>query len=86
MIKTVTLGTASDALQIEHDDALKTITIYGVKYSVDLFRALAFSPLGSWFRIDGRWSGNVSIRRVTPDLERQFDDLAFSRCDPADRP
>ncbi len=41
-----------------------TITVFGIRYSLALFRLLGFAPLGTTFRILDRPDGTVTLLRM----------------------
>lgn len=53
----------------------KTITIHGVRYSLEIFEHLGLGPIGSWLRIVKREDGVVTCERKpggenVPDQEQ----------------
>ena len=54
-------------------EAIETVKILGIEYSVELFKMLAHGDTGSWMRIQSRDESRVWITRVSPKLERMFD-------------
>ena len=51
---------------MEYDQRSQTITIYGVRYAEEMFRAFAFDCPGTMLRIINREDGTVTIERVPP--------------------
>jgi hypothetical protein len=51
-------------LTIKASDPVHTITIHGIKYSIELFRLMATADLGSTFQIVERHDGIVALRRL----------------------
>jgi hypothetical protein len=41
-------------LKVSHDHFNDTLTVEGVTYSGELFRHLAFGPIGRWYRLTER--------------------------------
>jgi len=52
---------------LDYDGWTDTLTIFGVRYSGGLFRALAFGQPGEVFRILKRENGDISVERIHPD-------------------
>lgn len=48
-------------ISVEIDEQADIVTICGVRYSAELFRAFGFGPLGTWLRIERREGGAVTI-------------------------
>jgi hypothetical protein len=53
--------------EITIDVEARTIRLFGVNYSTDLFRTLALGPIGSVFRIVSREDGVVTLATVRGD-------------------
>lgn len=51
-------------LDIQHDAERDVVTICGIAYAGDLFRALGFGPIGTVLRIDKRADGVVTLTRA----------------------
>jgi hypothetical protein len=51
---------------IDYDERSQTLTIHGVKYAEEMFRAFAFDCPGTMLRIINREDGAVTIERVPP--------------------
>jgi hypothetical protein len=51
---------------ISYDQHSETITIHGVHYAEEMFRAFAFDCPGTMLRIINREDGAVTIERVPP--------------------
>ncbi len=51
---------------VQIDEASQTITIYGIRYSIEVFRGLGLTmPLFSRFQLEKREDGVITIRRVS---------------------
>lgn len=48
----------------KHDAATDTVEIFGIHYSVELFRQMALAPLNSVFRIVSREDGAVTLQII----------------------
>lgn len=75
-----TVVTSVDFIQthdthIVYDPAKDTVQIFGIVYSMNIFRALGFSEPGTWLRIDDRRQ-SLEISTVPQKLERAFDLIA----------
>lgn len=51
----------STRLAFSYDDQTDTLTVSGVKYAGELFRALGFGPVDSWIKIVKRDDGVLTI-------------------------
>jgi hypothetical protein len=51
-------------LTIDPTGALRTITIYGIKYSVEFFRLFGEASIGKHFELIGRAGGIVTIAEI----------------------
>jgi hypothetical protein len=51
---------------IDYDEATQTLTIHGVKYAEELFRAFAFDCPGTMLRIVNRQDGTITVERIPP--------------------
>jgi hypothetical protein len=51
---------------IDYDQHSQTITIHGVKYAEEMFRAFAFDCPGTMLRIINREDGAITIERIPP--------------------
>jgi hypothetical protein len=60
---------------IELDLAAETITLFGVKYALEIFRALGFAPLGTVLEVIERERGTVTVKRYAPDAVRKLEAL-----------
>lgn len=64
-------------LRVDQDNFDDTITIEGVRYSREMFRAFGLAPLGTWLRINAR---DITVTahqiRAGSDLAKQFDQLS----------
>lgn len=69
--------TGNFPLRIEVDPETDTVTIAGVRYSCEFFRAAGFAPLGTWLRINAR-DITITVQHIQAgsDLARQFDELS----------
>lgn len=53
---------------LKYEYATDVVEIFGIRYTSDLFRAAAFGPIGSAFRIESRGDGAVQLTRLpAPD-------------------
>ena len=51
-------------LTIDPTGAFRTLTIYGIKYSVEFFRFFGEASIGKHFELIGRAGGNVTIAEI----------------------
>lgn len=62
---------------IEFDDEGGFVKIDGVRFGYGCFAALCLGHLGAFMRVEERHpDGTLTLRRFSPDLERQFAQLA----------
>lgn len=60
----------SKDLVIRESDDIHTVTIFGIKYSLELFRLMATADIGRVFKILARRDGLVTLQSI--DLSAQF--------------
>lgn len=63
---------ADKVIDIVHDDVHAITTINGIRYADVMFESLAFSPVGTFMRIESRLDGTITVRRFSKDLEDKF--------------
>lgn len=54
-------------LQLSDDG--RTVTIFGIRYDIELFRHMGTGPLGSHIELVNREDGVVTLRRLTDEPE-----------------
>jgi hypothetical protein len=59
-------------IKVSIDCEARTIEIHGIRYAMDLFEAMAFSPVGTWVRILSREDGLVTLQRPSPEIEAEL--------------
>lgn len=60
-------------LDYDYDSEDDVITIEGIAYSGELFRAAAFSNIGTWMRIEDRNNGSISVFSPNDGTASLFD-------------
>lgn len=60
----------SQDLVIKDSDDIRTVTIFGIKYAMELFRLMATADIGRVFKILARRDGSVTLQSI--DLSAQF--------------
>lgn len=58
---------AAERFDPQYDVTTDTVVIFGVRYAVELFKTLAFGPLGSTFRIVARNDGTVTLQSLNEE-------------------
>jgi len=59
----------SHDLVIKESDDIQTVSIFGIKYSMELFRLMATADIGRVFKILARRDGTVTLQSI--DLSAQ---------------
>lgn len=60
-------------ITVMHDTEGDTITICGIRYAAELFRSMAIAQPGSWYRIEERRDGTISVFKPDEHTERTLD-------------
>jgi hypothetical protein len=63
-------------IDMSYDERADTITIYGQRYSGDLFRSFGFVKPGTWLRIEARHGDTFTVFQPDEVIERAFDAIA----------
>lgn len=66
----------SALIEIIHDDTYSITIINGIRYADSIFTSMAFSPVGSYMRIEARADGTITLRKFSPELEERFSSAA----------
>jgi hypothetical protein len=56
-----------------YDPTADTITIYGVKYAMELFKHLGIGPVGRWLRVIKREDGVITLEQKEEPDEQSKD-------------
>ena len=51
------------------------VIIFGIRYSLEIFRSFWFGPTGTWLRLDARADGVLTVTRASPGHGLEFDEI-----------
>jgi hypothetical protein len=60
-------------LDVRYDRESDVLTIAGVKYTGELFRALGLASPGTWLRVESRVDDVITVFTVSEETEKVFD-------------
>lgn len=63
-------------LVIEYDEDCDILTVGRIRYTGSLMREIGFGKTGRFLRLEERRDGTVTMRMFSPELEKQFEQLA----------
>ena len=62
-------------MSFSYNPVTDILTLYGVDYSMEVFRTLGIAQVGTWVRLDKREGSEITVTQAPKQLSAEFDRL-----------